>query len=102
MPACYPAPDLTAFASALLARAGLETDKAGTVAEILVEGDLLGHTTHGFALLPAYLKALKEVTMEKHGEPQVVATGTSRPHDAGGWQVLEVSKGEITPEEFRA
>ncbi len=31
------------------------------------------------------------------GEPQVVATGTSRPADAAGWQVLEVAEGKILP-----
>ena len=38
-----------------------------------MEADLLGHTTHGFALLPAYLQELKNGTMEKTGEPEVVA-----------------------------
>ena len=35
------------------------------------------------------------------GEPQVIATGTSRPHDAVGWQVLEVANGTVTGEESR-
>lgn len=29
------------------------------------------------------------------GEPQVVATGTSLPEDAGGWQVLRVENGKV-------
>jgi len=29
------------------------------------------------------------------GEPQVIATGTSLPHDAGGWQVLHVNAGLV-------
>lgn len=36
------------------------------------------------------------------GEPQVIATGTSMPHDAGSWQVLEVANGRITGGEARA
>jgi len=68
---------LRLFGETLLVAAGLAADHARDVAEILLEGDLLGHTTHGFALLPAYLKALKDDTMEKHGEPAVVAD-----HDA--------------------
>ncbi len=52
---------------------GLVADRARDVAAVLLEGDLLGHTTHGFALLPAYLKALKADAMEKQGEPAVVA-----------------------------
>lgn len=31
------------------------------------------------------------------GEPQVIATGTSLPADAGGWQVLTVANGAIIP-----
>jgi DNA replication and repair protein RecF len=29
------------------------------------------------------------------GEPQVIATGTSLPHDADGWQVLSVNEGRV-------
>ena len=41
----YCSADLVALASALFRRTGLDPDKAGTVAEVLVGGDLLGHTT---------------------------------------------------------
>jgi LDH2 family malate/lactate/ureidoglycolate dehydrogenase len=71
-----PAFDATAllrFATALLDGAGLPPDRAANVAQVLLEGDLLGHTTHGLALLPNYLKALAENTMEKGGEPTVLA-----------------------------
>ena len=53
-----PAATLIEWARSLLTRAGLEDDKARAVAEVLVEGDLLGHTTHGLALLPQYLAEL--------------------------------------------
>lgn len=69
----YRAPDLVAFGSALLNHAGLPNDRAQVVAEILLEGDLLGHTTHGFALLAAYLNDLERGKMAKAGEPRVVA-----------------------------
>lgn len=69
----YPAAGLIAFSAALLERVGLESDKAQTVAEVLVEGDLLGHTTHGLALLPAYLAELEKGAMTKTGQPRVVA-----------------------------
>lgn len=69
----HSAPDLIAFASALLIAAGLDAEKADAVAEILTEGDLLGHTTHGLALLAPYLDALGKGTMEKNGEPRVLA-----------------------------
>lgn len=73
MSARYPASALTAFAAALLARAGLDADKAATVAEILVEADLLGHRTHGLALLPGYLGEIEKGAMAKTGDPLILA-----------------------------
>ena len=69
----HPATALIEYARALLTRAGLEPDKAWVVAETLVEGDLLGHTTHGLALLPSYLVELEKGSMTKSGEPRVLA-----------------------------
>lgn len=69
----YPTAELVEFGAALLRRAGVEEEKARVVAEVLVEGDLLGHTTHGLALLPQYLEELEKGRMTKAGEPQVVA-----------------------------
>lgn len=65
--------DLLAFATALFRRAGLDPDKAGTIAEILVEGNLLGHGTHGLALAAPYLAALDAGRMTRHGAPAVVS-----------------------------
>lgn len=69
----FPAAELTAFAGALLGRAGLEEEKAQTVAEILIEGDLLGHNTHGLALLAGYLTDIEKGAMTRAGEPRVIA-----------------------------
>lgn len=69
----YQHKDLTDFANALMTAAGMEPDKARTVAEILVEGDLMGHTTHGLAQLPGYLTELESGSMTKSGEPEVLA-----------------------------
>jgi L-lactate dehydrogenase len=56
----------------LLERAGLDTDKARAVADILVEADLLGHDTHGLNLLASYLQELETGGMTKSGQPRVV------------------------------
>jgi LDH2 family malate/lactate/ureidoglycolate dehydrogenase len=64
---------LVAFAASLLHRSGLEPAKAQVVAEVLVEGDLLGHTTHGLQLLPSYLQQIEKGTMTLSGEPRVIA-----------------------------
>lgn len=73
MPSRPTAAALIDFACGLLERAGVEAEKSRVVAEVLVEGDLLGHTTHGLALLPAYLAEIEKGAMRKSGEPQVVA-----------------------------
>ena len=73
MSARHPAAALRELATALFTRAGLESEKAAVVAEVLVEGDLLGHTTHGLALLPQYLAEVEKGGMTKSGQPIVVA-----------------------------
>ncbi len=60
------------FTTAVLHESGLSMQKAGCVAETLVEGDLMGHRTHGLALLPAYLKELKTGQMTAGGEPEIL------------------------------
>ena len=73
-PIRYPAEGLRAFALALTGRAGLRSDIARDVADVLLDGDLLGHTTHGLALLALYLDELAHDRMAKSGEPVVVGT----------------------------
>ena len=68
----YPATALVDFGRALLNRVALNDDMARDVATVLVEGDLLGHNTHGLALLPAYLAEIDKGTMATSGEPIVV------------------------------
>jgi LDH2 family malate/lactate/ureidoglycolate dehydrogenase len=80
--------------TALLEAAGLPRARAHDVAEVLLEGDLLGHTTHGFAQLSGYLKSLTEGMMEKAGDPAVVADhGSALTWDGrylpGPWLVRE-------------
>src|SRR5258706_15053142 len=69
----YQAEDLIRYATALLDKAGLEPEKSRVVAEVLVEGDLLGHTTHGLQLLAPYLNDLDKGGMAKSGSPRVIA-----------------------------
>lgn len=69
----YEASALVEFAIGILQRAGMESDKARAVADILVEADLLGHTTHGLQLLPMYLAELEKGQMTPSGQPVVVA-----------------------------
>ena len=64
---------LLAYATGLLAASGLPPPKSAIVAATLLEGDLLGHTTHGLALLPGYLKEIAEGRMTTEGGPETVA-----------------------------
>lgn len=72
-PRAYRAQDLITFASRLFEAAGLNQDKAVTVAKVLVEGDLMGHTTHGLALAPPYLRDAMSGSMTTEGEPAVIS-----------------------------
>ena len=47
--------------------------RAATMAEVMVEGDLLGHDTHGLDQLAGYLEQIRDGLMATSGEPEVVA-----------------------------
>ena len=64
---------LVDFANALLLAAGVPADKAQAVSTVLVEGDLMGHTTHGLQLLAPYLAEIEKRSMNVQGEPQVLS-----------------------------
>ena len=69
----YDTAELKRFAQQLLQAAGLATDKAECVAEVLLEGDLLGHNTHGLALLSPYLGEIVSGGMQTTGQAVVVS-----------------------------
>ena len=69
----YRADMLEQFATELFQRAGLPADAARTTADVLLEGDLIGHTTHGLALLEPYLKQFRSGVWSRDGEPIVIA-----------------------------
>ena len=67
------ASQLRAGISGLFAASGMDADKAAVVAEMLVEADLIGHSTHGSALAGNYLDALAAGELNGSGVPDVVA-----------------------------
>jgi L-lactate dehydrogenase len=97
----YTATALVSFAIDLLRKAGLETEKARATAAILVEGDLMGHSTHGLQLLGPYLGELEAGRMARTGEPTVIA---ERPavltwdghYLPGPWLTLKAIEAAIT------
>jgi L-lactate dehydrogenase len=72
-PVSYRPEAIVDFAKALLLKAAMPDEKAEAVAKILVEGELLGRSTHGLALLAPYLKDIESGGMALDGEPEVVS-----------------------------
>ncbi|WP_412177277.1 Ldh family oxidoreductase [Mesorhizobium sp. ZC-5] len=68
-------PETTLYRSLadLFTAAGMEADKASVVAEVLIEADKIGHTTHGTGLAASYIDALKSGEMLGAGNVKVVA-----------------------------
>jgi len=69
----FSASSLQHFADALLCQAGLSSEPAAVVAATLIDGDLLGHDTHGLALLAPYVKEIEKGAMCVVGEPEVIS-----------------------------
>ena len=89
----YAAVGLTGFAEGLLTKIGMPVDRAGSISEILVEGDLLGHDTHGLHLLGPYLAEIEAGAMTLSGEPKVISergavVAWDGKHLPGPWLVL--------------
>lgn len=89
----YSAHDLITFATHLLEKVDLPSERAQVMAEMLVEADLMGHSTHGLNLLGPYLQELENGGMTKTGDPAVIADhGASLTWDGrylpGPWLVV--------------
>ena len=69
----YSADALRTFGTGLFRAAGLDGDKPEVSAEVLVDADIMGHTTHGLALAPRYLQEIESGSMTKSGAPEVVS-----------------------------
>ena len=85
LPPTFASSALIEFAASTLIASGLSADRARDVAEILVEGDLMGHTTHGLQLLPLHLDAIERKVVAARGEPTVVADHASAFTWDGNW-----------------
>jgi L-lactate dehydrogenase len=60
------------FLLALFDKVGLPSPKATITTEILLEGELLGHRTHGLHLTMPYIDHILKGSMETHGEFEVL------------------------------
>lgn len=78
------ADQLTAFGTTLFRAAGMDLDKAQTVARLLVLTDMMGRRTHGLAMAPLYLADMAKGGMQTTGEPKVLKdTGATLVWDGG-------------------
>jgi len=68
------------FATRLAEALGLPADRARIQAEMLLESDLMGHTTHGLNLLPSLLSDLESGGMKKSGMPRVISEHAAALH----------------------
>jgi len=90
----YNAEELIRYASTRLEEVGLGAVRSRVIAETLVEGDLMGHNTHGIKLLIPYIEQLQEGKMRTIGEPEVIYdSGSTLTWDGqylpGPWLVHE-------------
>jgi len=69
----YPAAALRRFAAELLVRSGMDSDMARAMSERVVDAELFGHRTHGFAFMPAYLERIEKGVLALSGSWQVVS-----------------------------
>jgi L-lactate dehydrogenase len=65
-------PELLSKLTSAFQSKDLDFEKADSTARILLEGELLGHTTHGLALVKPYLDELASGQMEKSGTYEVI------------------------------
>lgn len=93
MAARYTAADCETLAHRLLMALGMPDEPASAVAQVLVEGELMGHLTHGLQLLPTYLGEIESGGMTVTGAPELLsARGAVQTWDGhrlpGPWLTL--------------
>ena len=58
---------LIKFCTSVFKKLGMDDEKAKDTSEILVEADMMGHSTHGVRLLPLYIKDVEAGNMKVSG-----------------------------------
>lgn len=69
---CYSVDALASFAASLLSAAGMDDEKARTVARLLILTDMMGRRTHGLAIAPLYIEDIRKGAMQVTGQHGVV------------------------------
>ena len=63
---------LIKFCTSVFIKLKMDEDKAIDTSKILVEADLMGHSTHGVRLLPLYIKDVEAGNMLVTGEEEII------------------------------
>jgi LDH2 family malate/lactate/ureidoglycolate dehydrogenase len=63
---------LMKFCMSVLTSLDMDDEKAHDTSEILIEADMMGHSTHGVRLLPLYIKDIEVGNMKVKGEGVIV------------------------------
>jgi LDH2 family malate/lactate/ureidoglycolate dehydrogenase len=63
---------LMKFCMSVLTSLDMDDEKAHDTSEILIEADMMGHSTHGVRLLPLYIKDIEVGNMKVKGEEVIV------------------------------
>ena len=63
---------LMKFCTSVLYKLRMDEEKAWDTSDILIEADLMGHSTHGVRLLPLYIKDIEAGNMNVTGEEEIV------------------------------
>jgi len=65
--------NLIKFCKNILIKLNMDSDKAHTTSEILVEADMMGHSTHGVRLLPNYVSDIEKGIMKVNGNYKIIS-----------------------------
>ena len=63
---------LNKFCTSIFKKLGMDHEKAKDTSEILVEADMIGHSTHGVRLLPLYIKDIEAGNMNVSGNQTIL------------------------------
>ena len=66
---------LTDFCTSIFKKLGMDVEKANDTSQILVEADMMGHSSHGVRLLPLYIKDIEAGNMKVSGN-QIILNDT--------------------------
>ena len=63
---------LIKFCTSIFKKLGMDDEKAKDTSQILVEADMMGHSTHGVRLLPLYIKDIEAGNMNISGNQTIL------------------------------